>query len=237
MIHSIFQDRLLYNLLLCDPFLNVLLHGFVVREFELPCDAVHGPLGLRVEHGVGIVLVLHSNVENLVVASLGPQYILVHPGRVQDIPGLQPEALFKERKVEVVAGAQNDGVYIGSATILEVDSFAVDLCEQWSLSDLRGPLEAHWPGLVGANDLLGAIFEVLQSDILSGIAGADNEERLALELIGISEVVRVHHATRKLLYSWKRGNVRHREVTSRYNKVVKLLNRKVFVLDKAFDNH
>ena len=128
MIHSIFQDRLLYNLLLCDPFLNVLLHGFLVREFELPCDAVHGPLGLRVEHGVSVVLVLHSNVENLVVASLGPQHILVHPSWVQNIPGLQPEALFKERKVEAVAGAQNDGVHIGRATILEVDSFAFDLC-------------------------------------------------------------------------------------------------------------
>ena len=128
MIHSIFQDRLLYNLLLCDPFLNVLLHGFLVREFELPCDAVHGPLGLRVEHGVSVVLILHSNVEKLVVASFGPQHILVHPGGVQDIPGLQSEALFKERKVEVVAGAQNDGVHIGIGTILEVDSFAFDLC-------------------------------------------------------------------------------------------------------------
>ena len=181
--------KLLYNLLLCDPFLNVLLHGFLVREFELPCDAVNGPLGLRVEHGVSVVLVLHSNVEKLVVASLGPQHILVHPGGVQDIPGLQSEALFKERKVEVVAGAQNDGVHIGSGTILEVDSFAHDLCYKWSLSDLRGPLEAHRPGLVGANDLLGAIFEVLQSDILSGIAGADHKKRLSLELIGISEVV------------------------------------------------
>ena len=180
---------MIHNLLLCDPFLNVLLHSFLVRKFELPCDTIHGPLGLRVEHGEAVDLVLHSNIEKLVVASLSPQYILVHPGRVQDIPGLQSEALFKEWKVEVVAGAQNDGVHIGSGTILEVDSFAHDLCYKWSLSDLRGPLEAHWPGLVGANDLLGAIFEVLQSDILSGIAGADHKKRLSLELIGISEVV------------------------------------------------
>ena len=123
-----------------------------------------------VKHGIGVVLILHANIQHLVVSSLGPEGALVEPRWVQDIGTLQTQSFFKEREVEEVPCAQNDGIHVVFGAIFEMDGASFDLGEQWFLCYLRGPLETHWPRLVADYDLLSAILEGLHGEVLGGVA-------------------------------------------------------------------
>ena len=84
-----------------DPLLPVGLHRGPVREGQFSLDVLDDPEGADVEHGVGVVLVLHPAVQQLVVAALLPDQTLVQTGWVENILRLQPQFL-SDRKGKVL---------------------------------------------------------------------------------------------------------------------------------------
>ena len=63
--------------------------------------------------------------------------------------------------------------------------------QQRSLLDLLGKGEAHGLGPPGADHALRPVLDALQRDVLGGVAGAHQQQRLALELARVAEVVSV----------------------------------------------
>ena len=92
-----------------------------------------------------------------------------------------------------VAGAEHDHVHIVLGPVLEEGSLALELLDERPLLDGVGPVEAHGFGSPGADDSLGAVLDALQRDVLGGVAGAHQQQGLALELARVAEVVSVEH--------------------------------------------
>ena len=90
-----------------------------------------------------------------------------------------------------VAGAEHDHVHIVLGPVLEEGGLALELLDERLLLDGVGPVEAHGFGSPGADDPLGAVLDALQRDVLGGVAGANQQQRLALELARVTEVVSV----------------------------------------------
>ena len=194
-------------------------------------------MGLCVEHGKGIFLVLHTHVQNLVIATLGPQDRLVEPLRVENIRGLQAQGLFQKGEGVMIPSAQNDVIYFCCSAVFKMDGVAFYRNHNWFLCYLRGPLETHWFRSPTANNIFSTVLETLESYIFCRIASTNSKNSLALILSGIPEIVRVDDTTRESVNSRQVRHVRNREVPSRHYDVVEPFSWKNFVLRKVFDNH
>ena len=62
-------------------------------ETDVAEDELDSPEAADIEHGVGVVLVLGSTVQQLAISLLLPHYSLVEAGRVENVAGLQPQIL------------------------------------------------------------------------------------------------------------------------------------------------
>ncbi len=78
------------------------------------------------------------------------------------------------------------------------------------------------------------VFVALDADVLGRIARPDDEDVLALELVGAAEVMRVHDAARKLFQPLEIGNVGGREVARRHHDEIEGLGQHL-VLDEILD--
>ena len=90
-----------------------------------------------------------------------------------------------------VAGAEQDHINVLCGSIFEEGSFPLKPLHKWPLLDGVWPVEAHGFGSPGADDLLGPVLDGLKSDVLGGVARAHQQQRLALELARVAEVVSV----------------------------------------------
>ena len=90
-----------------------------------------------------------------------------------------------------VASAEQDHINVLCGTIFEEGSLPLKPLHQRPLLDGVWPLEAHGFGSPGADDPLGPVLDALERDILGGVAGAHQQQRLALELARVAEVVSV----------------------------------------------
>ena len=90
-----------------------------------------------------------------------------------------------------VAGAEHDYINLVCGPVLEEGSLAIEPLHQRPLLDGVRPVEAHGFGSPGADDPLGAVLDALQRDVLGGVARAHQQQRLALELARVAEVVSV----------------------------------------------
>ena len=90
-----------------------------------------------------------------------------------------------------VAGAEHDYINIMCGPVLEEGSLALEPLHQRPLLDCVWPVEALGFGSPGADDLLGPVLDGLKSDVLGGVASAHQQQRLALELARVAEVVSV----------------------------------------------
>ena len=90
-----------------------------------------------------------------------------------------------------VAGAEHHYINIVCGPVLEEGGLALELLDEWPLLDGVWPVEAHGFGSPGADDPLGAVLDALQRDVLGGVAGAHQQQGLALELARVAEVVSV----------------------------------------------
>ena len=98
-----------------------------------------------------------------------------------------------------------------------------ELRHQRQLLDPLRPLEPHRAGAVRAGDGRGAVLQVLQRDVLGGVAAADDEQPLALELQRVAEIVGVQHPAGEAVDPREARHVRDREVTGGHDDVVELL--------------
>ena len=90
-----------------------------------------------------------------------------------------------------VAGAEQDHIDIMSGTVFEEGGLPLEPLHERPLLDGVWPVEAHGFGSPGADDPLGAVLDALQRDVLGGVAGAHQQQGLALELARVAEVVSV----------------------------------------------
>ena len=74
-----------------DPVLPAGLALLRVGKADVAEDELDRPEAADIEHGVCVVLVLGSTVQQLATALLLPHYSLVEAGRVENVAGLQPQ--------------------------------------------------------------------------------------------------------------------------------------------------
>ena len=90
-----------------------------------------------------------------------------------------------------VAGAEHDYIDIVCGPVLEEGGLPLEPLHQRPLLDGVWPVEAHGFGSPGADDPLGPVLDCLESDVLGGVAGAHQQQGLALKLARVTEVVSV----------------------------------------------
>ena len=94
------------------------------RQSDLAHDHIAGEPGLGVEHGEGVPLVLHADVEE--VGIFVPHHALVEPWRIQAIVGPELQVVRQEGEGMLVAGTQDDGIHVPARAVGEVDRRAVN---------------------------------------------------------------------------------------------------------------
>ena len=105
--------------------------------------------------------------------------------------------------------------------------------QQRSLLDLLREGETHRLRPPGTDDVLRPVLDTLESDVLSRVAGAHQQQSLTSKLVCLSEVVSVHHTTRELLNPREGGDVGHRVVTAGHDHVVETLSIKNLVFQQV----
>ena len=96
-----------------------------------------------------------------------------------------------------VAGAEHHYINIVCGPVLEEGSLPLEPLHERPLLDGLRPVEAHGFGSPGADDPLGAVLDGLECDVLGGVAGAHQQQRLTLELTRVTEVVSVEDTARE----------------------------------------
>jgi len=201
------------------PFVSISHHGLLRRQLNVAHNDVARPKTLLVKHGEGVILILGPDVEKLAITAFEEEAAFVQIRREQSVPALQSELVGEEWISVEISSAEEDGVNVSAAAILEVNRVTLDLGQQRSLFDRFGPVVSHGLGSPGADDVFGAIFDALKGDVLGGIRSANQEQSLARELVGVTEVVRVHHATGELFNAGEGRDVRGGIVTGGHNDV------------------
>mmetsp|Transcript_29430 Transcript_29430/g.77363 ORF Transcript_29430/g.77363 Transcript_29430/m.77363 type:complete len:512 (+) Transcript_29430:796-2331(+) len=206
------------------PLPHVLQPPGLVGQRPPPQDQVAREPTLRVEHGEGVVLVLHAEVHE---AGVRVEHdALVQPGRVQAVVGHEPQLLGHEGQVVAVARAEDDCVKAGAVqAALEGGIAAAHGREHGHLLDGGRPAVAHGRGAVADDDARRAELDQLQRNVLGGVAAADDEDALAGELSRVAEVVGVEDAAGERLETVEGGDVGHREVARGDEDVVVLRDR------------
>lgn len=99
----------------------------------------------------------------------------------------------------------------------------VEVLQRRDFGDAVGPAESHRCVAVGDRDGPGPVLEGLQSDVLGGIAAAQDQQVLSGELDRVAEVVGMQDAARERLEARVLRDVRGGEVPGRDDDVVKRL--------------
>src|SRR5690554_6403838 len=99
----------------------------------------------------------------------------------------------------LVTGTQEDCIDLFAAAVLEVRGLANYLREQRLLGEAARPVEAHGFGAIAKSHRLGAVFVTLRTDVLCGVATANQYQVLALKLAGVAKIVSVQNPAGKLL--------------------------------------
>mmetsp|Transcript_654 Transcript_654/g.1067 ORF Transcript_654/g.1067 Transcript_654/m.1067 type:complete len:225 (+) Transcript_654:1121-1795(+) len=111
--------NLLLSSTICCP---LFFHAGPLRHRDTSKDDISSIPGLCIKHVEGQPLVLHAQVEQLRI--LLPHHSLMKGVRNEAIFSLKPQVRTHERETVLVACAEDDGIDIGAATILEVASAA-----------------------------------------------------------------------------------------------------------------
>ncbi len=85
--------------------------------------------------------------------------------------------------------------------------------------------------------MLGAVLETLQPNVLCRVAGANDEQSLSGELLGVAEVMRVQDVAGERVEPIEAGQVWHGEVSGAVDDVVERLCGHDHVRAKALDGH
>ena len=107
---SHFFHRYFSSLSLFLPLRQTGLDALLPGQRDLPRDVPDRPPGLGVEHGEGVVLVLHPHVHEPVPSARGPHCALVQVRRVHEVGSGQAEVVGQVGVRVEEAGAQDDGV-------------------------------------------------------------------------------------------------------------------------------
>jgi len=118
-LESDFIKAVLVGFLSGLPFLSIFDHCFMRRQLDVSHDDVPGPQGRLIEHGVCVVLILGSYVEQLVVAAVQEETAFVQVGREQSVSAFESKLIGEERISMKISGAEKDGIDLGSAAISE----------------------------------------------------------------------------------------------------------------------
>lgn len=118
-LESDFIEAVLVGFLPGLPFLSIFDHCFMRRQLNVSHDDVSGPQGRLIEHGVSVVLILGSYVEQLVVAAVQEETAFVQVGREQSVSAFESKLIGEERISMKISGAEKNGVNLRSAAISE----------------------------------------------------------------------------------------------------------------------
>jgi len=224
-LESDFIEAVLVGFLSGLPILGIFDHFFMRWKLNVSHNHVTGPHGGLIEHGVCVILILGSYVEQLVVAAVQEKTAFVQVGREQSIPAFESEFIGKERIGMKISSAEKDGINMSGAAISERDCVAFDVRQQRTLFDRFGPVVTHWFCPPGADDMFGSVFDTLKCDVFGGIRSADEKQSFAFELAGIAEVMSVHHTAGELFDSGECGDVRRGIMARGDNDVGEALSR------------
>src|SRR5690606_41043574 len=86
---------------------------------------------------------------------------------------------------------------------------------------------AHRAAAIAEGDRFRAVLVALRADVLGRVAGAHQEQVLALELTGIAEVMCMQDAAREMLQAFEIRRVRRRKMAGGHDHVVELLRCKL----------
>src|SRR3954452_629237 len=112
----------------------------------------------------------------------------------------------------LVAGAQDNGVDRFRAAVLEMRRLVLDPLQQRPLLEAGRPVEAHRAGAVAGGDRAGTIFVALGTDVLGGVAAADDEDVLTLELQRVAEIMGMKNTAVEALETLEFRHVGGREM-------------------------
>ena len=116
------------------------------------------------------IMSLLTNINEPIVSSIVAISICPHPDRafvqivgVKIVRTSQTKVVFKIRVGMKISSAHNDSINIRCATIFEVASFTLKPLNQWFFTDSVWPVETHWRGSPGTNNMCCAILEATNS--------------------------------------------------------------------------
>ena len=121
---------------------------------------------IKVMETVEKIMPLLTNINEPIVSSIVAISICPHPDRafvqivgVKIVRTSQTKVVFKIRVGMKISSAHNDSINIRCATIFEVASFTLKPLNQWFFTDSVWPVETHWRGSPGTNNMCCTILE------------------------------------------------------------------------------
>ena len=106
---------------------------------------------------------------------------------------------------------------------------ALDPLQQRPLLEFSGQLKPIGLGAIAGGDRAGAIFVALGADVLGGVAAADDQDVLALELERVAEIMGMQNAAVEGLETLEIRHVGRREMAGGDDDIVELLGHDLVV--------